>query len=205
MSSTETKTDPGHDGISRRSLLHGAMLPLATTAPGWPVLPAAAQSRGRSAVVYLSRSGNTRVIAEALSRRFGAEIFEVLPRDPWPADYDEMVAWASRMRESSTPLPLAGTANLAEVGTVFLGSPTWGMALPAPMQSFLAGHDLAGKSVLPFVTHGGYGPGDSIETMRGMAPEAAFADPLVLRCDQERNTLDRMTGWLDSVADNVPK
>jgi hypothetical protein len=43
-------------------------------------------------VAYLSRSGNTRVIAGALARRFGADLFELRPRDPWPADYDAMVA-----------------------------------------------------------------------------------------------------------------
>ncbi|WP_143037607.1 flavodoxin [Allgaiera indica] len=33
------------------------------------------------------------------------------------------------------------------------------MALPAPVRTFLKTHDLTGKTIVPFITHGGYGPG----------------------------------------------
>lgn len=188
------------DGIDRRGLLG---LPFAAAAAGWAGA-AAAQGRGRSAVVFLSRSGNTRVLAGALSRRFGADVFEVRPRDPWPADYEEMVAWASTWRERSEPIPLAESFDLTGYGTIFLGFPIWGMALPAPMRSFLAGHDLSGRTVLPFVTHGGYGAGNAMETVAGLVPDARLAETFVLECDQERDTLRRLGGWLDTVRGDLP-
>lgn len=152
-------------------------------------------------VVYLSRSGNTRVLAGALGRRFGADVFELHPRDPWPADYDAMVAWASRLRESDADVLLTGeVADLDRYQTIFLGFPVWGMDLPAVTRSFLRGHDLAGKPIVPFITHGGYGPSGVIETARASAPGARFAEPFVLRCDQERGTLDSLNTWLETAS-----
>jgi hypothetical protein len=155
-------------------------------------------------VAYLSRSGNTRVIAGALARRFGADLFELRPRDPWPADYNEMVAWASRLRESDEDVPLAESpGDLVRYRTIFLGFPVWGTDLPAVTRSFLRGHDLAGKTVVPFITYGSSGEGSSMRTVRALAPDARFVDQFVLRCDQERSTLDSLNAWLDGVGDTL--
>lgn len=160
--------------------------------------PARAQpGGGESVVAYLSRSGNTRVLAGALARRFGADLFELRPRDPWPEDYEEMVAWATRMREAGGRLPLA--EDLPGIGgyrSVFLCFPIWGEDLPAVMASFLRGHDLSGKTVVPIITHGGYGAGTSVETARTLAPDARFTEPFVLECNQERDDLRRLDRWL---------
>ena len=59
--------------LTRRDTLLAAVLPVLGAGP------VAAQERasdGRTLVAYLSRSGNTRVIAGALSRRYGADLFE---------------------------------------------------------------------------------------------------------------------------------
>ncbi len=66
-------------------------------------IPAQATKVGRMLVAYLSRSGNTRVVAGQLKHAFTADLFEIRTATPWPEDYEEMVAWASRMQESVTP------------------------------------------------------------------------------------------------------
>lgn len=62
-------------------------------------------------VAYLSRSGNTRVVAGQSKRALTADLFEIRTATPWPEDYEEMVARASRMRESATPPPLAASVS----------------------------------------------------------------------------------------------
>lgn len=188
-------------GIPRRRLLQGAAL---TAASGWAASAARAQGAGRVSVVFLSRSSNTRMLAGHLSRRFAADLFEIRPRDPWPEDYDQMVAWASRWRESDRLLPLERMPDLSGHDTVFLGFPIWGTALPAPMRSLLASVDLAGKIVLPFITHGGYGAGSSVDELRNLATGANVADPFILQCDQERDNLDALRTWLGRVATDIP-
>jgi hypothetical protein len=186
------KTDNGR--INRRSLLRGAA---ATATSAWMGSAARAQASGNAAVVFLSRSSNTRMLAGDISRRFGADLFEIRPNDPWPADYEEMVDWASQWRQSDRFLPLAAVPDVSAYGSLFLGFPIWGMSLPAPMRSFLASVDLSGKTVYPFITHGGYGPGDTMDEVRDLASAARISDPFVLQCDQERDNLDALREWLD--------
>jgi hypothetical protein len=62
--------------------------------------PVTAQTPGRSnqLVAYLTRSGNTRVVAEALSRNVGADLFEIRTAEPYPADYEACRPRASPAR-----------------------------------------------------------------------------------------------------------
>ena len=81
--------DRDNGGIARRQLLRGAAL---TVASGWATRAAHAQGADRIAVVFLSRSSNSRMLVGHLSRRHDADLFEIRPRDPWPEDYEAMVA-----------------------------------------------------------------------------------------------------------------
>lgn len=181
--------------LKRREAFKLALLPfIATQLAGSPAL---AQGDGSdSVVVYLSRSGNTRVLAGALSRRFNASLFELRPREPWPADYDEMVAWASRKNDEGNLQLAENLLNIANYRTVFLCHPIWSMDLPAVTASFLRSHDLSGKTIVPIITHGGYGQGSAVETARSLASDAIFIDAFVLACNQERDDLASLDQWL---------
>jgi flavodoxin len=185
--------------MSRRHALSSLALPLiAASGASFAAAPAPQRGSGSPALVaYLSRSGNTRVIAGQLHRRFPSDLFEIRVADPYPDDYEEAVARASRERTASASPALADrVSSMAGYDTVFLGFPIWGMALPAPVRSFLTTHDLGGKRVLPFVTHGGYGVGNALGTLAELAPQARVSEPFVLKCDQERDTLNQVSAWL---------
>jgi Flavodoxin len=57
-------------------------------------------------IAYFTRSGNTRVVAEHLHRDLGADIFEIEPATPYPADYLENVEVARQEKESQALRPL---------------------------------------------------------------------------------------------------
>ena len=156
------------------------------------------EASGSTLVAYVTRSGNTQVIAGALSRRFDARLFEIRTAEPYPEDYEAHLAQARTERDArATPRLAEHLDDLARYDTVFLGSPVWGDAMPAPLRSFLATHDLGGKTIAPFITHGGFGIGSLPGTLAELAPEARILAPFVLECDQERRTLDRLSDWLD--------
>jgi hypothetical protein len=185
--------------IKRRQFLQTLVAGTAAYAAG----PAWAQDNETVGVVYLSRSGNTRVFAEALARRYGAALHEIRPRDPWPADYGEMVDWATDWRERSELLPLATNPDLSAHTTLFVCTPVWGGALHAPMRSALEGKDFSGNQILPLVTHGGFGPGNTLETLRDLASNARFAEPMVIECDQERRQMNELDTWLQTARDGI--
>ena len=182
----------------RRTLLQSILvLPAALVAGRGIGLGAAYAAGPGNLVVYFSRSGNTRVIAGQIGRAMDARVFEIVPATPYPEDYEETVAQATRERESGyEPALEAGVENITDYDTIWLGFPIWGGSVPPVIRSFLSGHDLSGKTLIPFITPGGYGIGNSLTVVAEHAPQARLAEPFVLEADQERRTLERVTDWL---------
>ena len=192
----------GEPSIGRRELL-GSLASMALIAGSSDAAgqSRAAQSQGSKVLVaYFTRTGNTRVIAGQIRRALRADLFEIEPADPYPEDYEETVAQAVRERDSNYRPPLkASASNIGSYETVFLGLPIWGETAPPVIRSFLSQHDLSGKTLVPFITHGGYGPGRSMAVVREHAPRASVLNPFVMEADQERRTLTRVSRWLSSV------
>ena len=187
------------NNLSRRDMLQAAvMLPLAGV---WSVVAATDVTRRASsnlAVAYFSRSGNTRVIAGQIRRALGADLFEIHTAVPYPDDYEETVEQARRERDSGyKPALQAQIPNMSAYQTLFLGFPIWEQTMPPVMRSFLSVHDLSGKILVPFITHGGYGIGNSLSVLAEHAPKSRLQDAhLVMQADQEKQTLERVTRWL---------
>ena len=77
--------------------------------------------------------------------------------------------------------------RIEQYDVVFVGFPTWGMQLPPPIKSFLHQYDLKGKTVIPFNTNGGYGPGSSFQTIRELCPQSTILQGFVIRGGSERD------------------
>lgn len=191
-----------HVDLPRRALLAApAVLAMAgsTAACAEP----APERRGETSdtlVAYVTRSGNTRVIAGTVQRALGAALFEIRPARAYPEDYEAHVEQARRENEREAKPTLAVTVpDIGRYRTVYLGFPIWGGTSPPTVRSFLDAHDLRGKTVRPFITHGGYGVGDSLSVLKAHAPGAEIAAPFILEADQERRTLNQVNGWLDGI------
>jgi flavodoxin len=192
-------TKQGRTLTRRDSLKSAFLLGLAMNTGIAPGGAAAQQSRTNSKVLvtYFSRTGNTRVIAGQIRRALAADLFEIQPAQPYPEDYQEVVNQAQRERDSGYQPPLSARApNIESYDTIFLGFPIWGMSVPAVIRSFLSSHELAGKTLIPFITHGGYGLGDSRSVITRHAPRARVREAFSLQADQERETLARVSRWL---------
>lgn len=119
----------------------------------------------RILIVYLSRTNNTRAIAEIIQEQVGGQLVALELEMPYPEDYDAIVSQVQRENETGFLPPLKTQPDLSRYDTIFLGFPTWGMQLPPPMKSFLTRNDLSGKTVIPFNTNAGYGVGTSFSTV----------------------------------------
>ena len=157
-------------------------------------------ARGASSkilVAYFSRSGNTRVIAGTIQRALAADLFEIRPARPYPEDYEQTVEQARQERDRGDEPPLeARVPDMTAYKNVFLGFPIWGETTPPVIRSFLRTHDLSGRTLRPFITHGGYGLGDSLAVLADHAPGTKVEPPFSIEADQERQTLNQVSGWL---------
>lgn len=186
------------DPTRRELLMSSLLLSLAAGGAAPATSAAAAQLPAcKQLVAYFSRSGNTRVVAGQVSRALRADLFEIEPVPPYPADYFATVEQAKQETDRGyEPALRAGLAEIARYETVFLAFPIWGMTAPPVIRSFLSTHDLSGKTVIPIITHGGYGLGNSLDIVASHARGAKLVDGFSMQAPQERQTIERVTAWL---------
>jgi len=124
-------------------------------------------------IVYLSRTKNTKVVADMIHQKVGGDLVALELVTPYPEHYQTTVDQvAEENRTGYLPALKTKIDSMDKYDVVFVGFPTWGMQLPPPMKSFLNEYDLKGKTVVSFNTNGGYGVGSSVETLRQLCPDS---------------------------------
>lgn len=143
---------------------------------------------GKILIVYLSRTNNTKAIAEMIHRSVDGDLVALELQKPYPENYQATVQQVVRENETGFLPPLKTRIDSIErYDVVFIGFPTWGMKLPPPMKSFLRQYDLSGKTVIPFNTNGGYGKGSSFETVRELCPNSKIFEGFSMEGGSERD------------------
>lgn len=138
-------------------------------------------------IIYLSRTNNTKVLAEIIYQEVGGDLVALELKNPYPEDYDAIVKQVAEENESGF-LPLLKThLDMSKYDTIFLGFPTWGMQLPPPVKSFLHKNDLSGKTVIPFNTNAGYGVGSSFEMLKELCQKSTILEGFSMKGGIERD------------------
>ncbi|WP_166360311.1 flavodoxin [Pseudomonas akapageensis] len=187
-----------HDPLRRTVIAALASTPLLSLADT-QTSSESPRSGSRTLVAYFSRSGNTRVVAGLIQRGLRADLFEIRPTKPYPEDYLETVEQARQERDSGFKPALESKVRaIADYDVVLLGFPIWGETAPPVVRSFLTAHNLTGKTIIPFNTHGGYGLGNSRSVLENHAPKSRVMEGFVMEGEQERKTMERVTAWLSN-------
>jgi flavodoxin len=143
---------------------------------------------GNDLIVYLSRTNNTKAVAEMIQNYAGGTLVPLELVNPYPENYQAIVAQVAQENETGFLPPLKTKIdNIRNYDIVFLGFPTWGMELPPPMKSFLNQYDLSGKKVIPFNTNAGYGIGSSFETVKALCKNCNIQEGFSTRGGIERD------------------
>ena len=158
---TETETEPAADTETAE-----------TTEPE-------SEQTGGTLVVYFSATGNTQAAAQTIADTLGAEIYQIVPEQPYT---DEDLNWNvadSRVNvehedPSFRPAIAGGVPDLSGYDTIFIGYPLWWREAPNIVWNFVESADLSGKTVIPFCTSMSDDIGSSGDTLAAMAPEATW-------------------------------
>lgn len=107
-----------------------------------------ASDSGKILIVYLSRTNNTKAVAEMIHQKVGGTLVALELEKPYPENYKAIVRQVAEENESGYLPPLKTMIDsIQKYNVIFVGFPTWGMQLPPPIKSFLNLHDLSGKTV----------------------------------------------------------
>ena len=121
--------------------------------------------------------GNAQLIAEWIADETDGDLFAIESKDLYPADYDDTVDKASKDQSAKTrPALTSKVDDMDQYGKVVLVFPNWWADLPMPVYSFFDEYDLAGKEIVAYVTHEGSGFSDTINTIKGLEPDATVTE-----------------------------
>ena len=153
-----------------------------------------------SLIVYFSWSGNTGSVANEIQAQTGADIFEIIPAEPYTDDYDTLLDLAQEEQAGNARPAIAETVpNFEQYDVVYLGYPIWWGDMPMILYTFLDGYEFAGKTIAPFVTSGGSGFSGTIGTIESMEPDAAVTDGLSLGSSAAGDPADAVSEWRGSI------
>ena len=161
-------------------------------------------------IVYLSRTQNTKAVAEIIHKKVGGTLVTLELKDPYPENYKAIVDQVAKENETGYLPPLKTKIdNIQKYDVIFIGFPTWGMQLPPPMKSFLNQYDLSGKIIVPFNTNAGYGIGSSFTTLKQLCPGSKVLEGFstkggierdgilfVMEGDKEKQVKVEVQNWL---------
>jgi len=139
-------------------------------------------------IVYLSRTNNTKAIAEIIQKNVGGTLVALELEKPYPENYQQTVQQVVKENETNYLPPLKTKIDSIEkYDFIFLGFPTWDMKMPPPMKSFLHQYNLSAKTVIPFNTNAGYGVGSSFQTVKELCPDSKVLEGLEMKGGIERD------------------
>lgn len=123
-------------------------------------------------VAYYSHSGNTKKVAELIHAQLDGDVFEIVPTKAYPNDYNSLVQVGKQEKEQNIYPEINENADLTAYDTIFVGTPVWWYTMAGPLKTFLKENDFAGKTIVPFCTHGGGGASNTYSDIKKLAPAA---------------------------------
>ena len=155
------------------------------------------ESKKKMLVAYFSHTGNTRAVAQYIQEATGADIYEIVPANPYPESYGDVLARGRQeLNDNMMPKLKSEVPSLALYDVIFVGSPNWFNTIVPPVMTFLSGRDFTGKTIVPFMTHGGGGLGKSVQDVKRLAPGATVLEGRAFRGDAVKDAGEDVRAWL---------
>lgn len=157
----------------------------------------------KALVVYFSWGGNTREVAKQIGEITKSKVFELLPVKPYTClrygkngvEGIEEVA-KREVKEGYQPRLKALPDNLEQYDVIYVGSPCWFYTIAPPVATFLATAKLSGKTVVPFMTHGGSRMGKGVDDIKRLASKANVTEGLPISENHVKQAKNEISIWL---------
>ena len=158
-----------------------------------------AETGSKTLVAYFSATGNTKTLAEKVAKAADADIFEIVPSEPYTSadlDYNSDCR-ANREQQDDTARP--GIANeienYSDYDTIIICHPIWWGTIPRIIYTFMDTYDLSGKTVYTFCTSGSSGISTALSDVKSYASGADVVNGMR---GTNSTTVEDLSKWLTS-------
>ncbi len=148
-------------------------------------------------VAYYSYSGNTEKVAKKIQNLTNGDLFEIVPKQPYSNNYNEVVALAQQEKQKDVRPELIDNGDVSGYDIIFIGTPVWWYTMATPVKTFIANNDFSGKIIVPFCTHGGGGASSTYIDMQKLAPNAKVLTGYTSYEDTAKD--NEITSWINNL------
>lgn len=142
-------------------------------------------------------TGHVEFLAGIIQDAANADIFRIETVQQYPASHAPLIAQAQEeLNNGVRPELKTSIENLDQYDVIFIGYPNWWGNLPAPLYTFLESYDFAGKTIVPFNSHGGSGLSSTVATIRGIQPDADVRNGFTVSRNSVDNATNDVLEWL---------
>ena len=152
-------------------------------------------------VVYFSATGTTKGVAEKLAAGLSADLYEIVPEEPYTdadLNYNNSKSRTSIETDDPNCRPaIAGVLpDLTAYDTVFIGFPIWWGDTPRIVSNFVENVDLTDKTMAVFFTSGSSGLGNS---MKHLEQQSGAGTWLEGKRFTSRTTVEELVSWAEGL------
>jgi len=152
-------------------------------------------------VVYFSATGTTKGVAEKLAEGLNADLYEIIPEEPYTdadLNYNNSKSRTSiEMDDSNCRPAIAGKLpDLTAYDTILIGYPIWWGDSPRIVSNFVEQVDLTDKTLAVFFTSGSSGLGSS---MKHLEQQSGAGTWLEGKRFTSRTTVEELVKWAKSL------
>ena len=160
------------------------------------------QQEDQVLIAYFSCTGNTETVAEHLDAILDADLYEIVPEDPYTSadlNYGDSNSRTSvEMNDPNARPAISGRVeNMEEYDVIFLGYPIWWGDAPRIISTFLENYDFNGKTIVPFCTSGSSGIGSSADDLQELTDGATWLDGQRFGGNASQSTVENWVSRLE--------
>lgn len=151
-------------------------------------------------VAYFSASGITKEVAQNIASVIEAELYEILPQEPYTREdldwRDENSRTSLECKNKSSRPKIANFKDITPFDVIFVGFPIWWYSAPPIIYTFLESQSFSGKTLVPFCTSGGSDLSNAPRDMQKSALGATFKQGRLLRFGESKASIKK---WIDTL------
>lgn len=153
-------------------------------------------------IVYFSKTGNTKFVAEEIVKLTGSEIDEIVEvgeKRDGPVAY--MLSGLSSMFKKKSNIQKAGK-NPRDYDLIYIGSPMWGWNLVPAVRSYLTNNQITGKKLALFCTSAGKGESRVFSSIKELTKDCDVVGELSVyerELKDKEKAKSKINNWVSQV------
>jgi flavodoxin len=153
----------------------------------------------KSLVVYYTRSGNTKFVAETIAAELGSDLEEIVDLKKRAGKLGWILAGKDSTQEKETkiaPIKLSPT----DYDLIVIGTPIWAWKPTPAIRTYIAKNNLSGKKVALFLTMDSDSK-QAVEKTKALLPNSILVGELALpkALEDKEATKKKITEWCKSI------